>query len=438
MGTFTEAEFTECGKRCLKYYSSGEYAMVIQECNRLLMMAPVFYPAYLQRGNSYLELGKYNEARNDFNKLLQIYSPSDKDLPELKEYAKEGLAKIESKTKATEAEIKQLQKRIFELKKVRERIAKYQACVSADYGYTIGLKTDGTVVVAGEKKYGKCYVRGWRNIVAVATGEKHTVGLKADGTVVAVGNNRYGKCNVSGWRDIVAIASSYSHTVGLKADGTVVAVGYNKDGQCNVSGWRDIIAVTADFHHTVGLKADGTVVAVGYNKDGQCNVSGWRDIVAVSASYYHTVGLKADGTVVAVGNNEYGQCNVGDWRDIVAVSAGSVYTIGLKADGTVIDVSNNKYHNKGNISGWRDIIAVSARAHTVGIKADGTVVAVGHNEYGQCNVLKWQNIGPASEEQVLKWKQSLNWKEQGLCEYCGGKLKSGFLSKKCLSCGKKE
>jgi len=71
-------------------------------------------------------------------------------------------------------------------------------------------------------------------------GNTHTVGLKTDGTVVAAGDNSRGQCNVSGWRDIVAVAAGFYHTVGLKADGTVVAVGSNDKGQCNVSGWRDI------------------------------------------------------------------------------------------------------------------------------------------------------------------------------------------------------
>jgi len=61
-----------------------------------------------------------------------------------------------------------------------------------------------------------------------------------------------------------------------------------------------------------------------------------------------------------------------------------------------------------------------------------------------------------SEEQILKWKQAKaeqeareaeerrriaeqeqqrQWKAQGLCTYCGGKL-GGLFTKKCKSCGK--
>ena len=74
----------------------------------------------------------------------------------------------------------------------------------------------------------------WKNIVAVSAGNSYTVGLKSDGTVVACGKNTYGECDVSEWQDIVAISAGDSHTVGLKKDGTVVAVGSNGYGECDV------------------------------------------------------------------------------------------------------------------------------------------------------------------------------------------------------------
>ena len=229
----------------------------------------------------------------------------------------------------------------------------------------------------------------------IGSGNSH-VGLKADGTVVAAGDNRFGECEVSGWRDIVAVAAGECHTVGLKADGTVVATEYTGDyyhGQCEVSGWRDIVAVSAGYSHTVGLKSDGTVVATEYTGDskyyfGQCEVSGWTNIVAVAAEECHTVGLKADGTVIAAGDNDSGEYDVSGWRDIVAVAEGECHTVGLKADGTVVTTDSS---DKKEISGWRDVVAVAAgECHTVGLKADGTVVAAGDNDSGECDVSGWR------------------------------------------------
>ena len=234
-----------------------------------------------------------------------------------------------------------------------DRIAERDA-ITAGFGHTVGLKSDGTVVAVGDNEDGQCDVADWADVAAIAAGYYHTVGLKSDGTVVAVGRKDSGQCDVSGWTDIVAISAGGHHTVGLKSDGTVIATGWTPKGQCDVSDWTDIVAIAAGFYHTVGLKSDGTVVAVGWNSDGQCDVSGWTGIVAISAGRYHTVGLKSDGTVVAVGDNEDGQCDVSDWADVAAIAAGFGHTVGLKSDGTVVAVGDNEFGQCG-VSGWSDI-----------------------------------------------------------------------------------
>ena len=290
---------------------------------------------------------------------------------------------------------------------------------------TVGLKSDGTVVAAGDNKDGQCDVSDWTDVVAVACGYGHTVGLKSDGTVVAAGYNKFGQCDVSDWTDVVAIACSGDHTVGLKSDGTVVAAGYNKDGQCNVSDWTDVVAVACSrsntvglksdgtvvaagytlyvsdwtdvvaiacsYDYTVGLKSDGTVVAVGDNEYGQCDVSDWTDVVAIACDYKQTVGLKSDGTVVAVGDNIFGQCDVSDWTDVVAIACNGINTVGLKSDGTVVAVGSN-FFGECDVSDWTDVVAIACGDHTVGLKSDGTVVAVGYNISGQCDVSDWTDI----------------------------------------------
>jgi hypothetical protein len=190
--------------------------------------------------------------------------------------------------------------------------------VAAGSGHTVGLKSDGTVVAAGDNSNGQCDVGGWTGINQTAAGGSHTVGLKSDGTVVAVGNNDYS--DVSGWTDIKQVAAGEWHTVGVKSDGTVVAVGQSHSGQCNVGGWTDIIQVSASWGHTVGVKSDGTVVAVGYNSKGQCNVGGWTGINQTAAGGSHTVGLKNDGTVVATSP-------VGNWNLLLALPRRSVKKI---------------------------------------------------------------------------------------------------------------
>ena len=265
--------------------------------------------------------------------------------------------------------------------------------VSAGFVHTVGLKSNGTVVAAGNNYAGQCDVSSWTDIVAVSVGSSHTAGLKSDGTVVAVGSNDDGQCNVSSWTDIVAISAGYSCTVGLRSDGTVVAVGSKNSGHCDVSEWTDIVAISSGNGHTVGLRSDGTVLATGSNKFGQCDVENWTDIAAISAGREHTVGLRSDGTVVAVGN-KYGLHDISEWTDVVAISTGNHYhSVGLRSDGTVVAVGINE-DGQCNVSDWTDIVTISAGInHTAGLRSDGTVVAAGDNHDGQCDVQDWTNIG---------------------------------------------
>lgn len=252
--------------------------------------------------------------------------------------------------------------------------------------YTIGIQSDGTVIVSGDDQFGACKqedVNDWCDIVSVAASKSYAVGLKSDGTVMAT---HYRYFNPEKWHNIVGIDAGLNHAVGVRDDGTVVVGGSQEytEELFNVDAWTDIIAVSAGTVHTVGLKSDGTVVAAlmnGISDDGQCNVGDWTDIVAISTGNLHTVGLKSDGTVVATGIDAYGMCDVGGWTDIVAISAGTNHTVGLKSDGTVVAVGYLGMKDGYNIKAedafahWTDIVAVSAGdAHTVGLKFDGTVV----------------------------------------------------------------
>ena len=382
--------------------------------------------------------------------------------------------------------------------KTKQKMERYsvlnkRCTLSAGDHHTVGLKSDGTVVATEyydlsiyNTYLGQCDVSDWSDIVSISAGNCHTIGLKSDGMVVAVGKNENGQCNVFDWSDIVAISAGYNHTIGLKSNGTVVGVGENKFGECNVFDWSGIVSISAGVYHTVGLKSDGTVVAVGYNEDGRCNVSDWHDIVAISAGVYHTVGLKSDGTVVIVGTNEKGEFDISDWNDIVAISA-VLHMVGLKLDGTVVAKRGTTYHGQDNVFDWADIVAISAGfGHTVGLKSNGTVVAVGTNDHGECNVSDWADIAlPPKEttleelfarekreheerlkieqerqeqerlakekqeqerlareekerqERLAKEKQMADYRNRGVCQYCGGELK-GLFSKTCTKCGRKK
>jgi hypothetical protein len=152
--------------------------------------------------------------------------------------------------------------------------------VAAGDEHTVGLKSDGTAVAAGDNYHtelhngdfpvvwdGKCEVGNWTDIGQVTAGETYTVGLKSDGTVITVGYDGYGygQCDVNDWTDIIQVAAGGYHTLGLKSDGTVVAVGDNNNGQCNVNNWNLLTGVPPINWPlfggiTAGLVASGLVI----------------------------------------------------------------------------------------------------------------------------------------------------------------------------------
>ena len=100
---------------------------------------------------------------------------------------------------------KEREERIIRLNGIRGKIRPASALIRAGSWYTVGLKSDGTVVAVGSNSLGQCDVEGWTDIVAVSAGARHTVGLKSDGTVVAtkyIGDSKYyhGQCDVKGWK----------------------------------------------------------------------------------------------------------------------------------------------------------------------------------------------------------------------------------------------
>ena len=271
--------------------------------------------------------------------------------------------------------------------------------IASGLGYTVGVKTDGTVVAFRDYSdswdYGQCGVAGWEDIIAVAASFQHTVGLKSDGTVVATGNNEYGQCNVSTWKDIVDVAAggTWDHgwTVGLQQNGTVVATGNNEYGQCDVSAWTNIVAVIAggEFEkRTFGLRSDGSVVFTGEAYEDYNAIYEWRDIVALTATC-GVVGLKSDGTVVGTGYIG-AQIERDGWTAITEIASYEDWVMGIKANGSLIsaiiytDDSTIMMPSQDIVScvyfGHREIDGES-RDVLVGLKRDGTVVTF--DNYGK-------------------------------------------------------
>jgi alpha-tubulin suppressor-like RCC1 family protein len=81
--------------------------------------------------------------------------------------------------------------------------------VSSGGGFTVALRTDGTVYVWGDNSYGQCNVpESATSVVQIAAGNHHILARRADGRVVAWGDNSYGQCTIpSGLSSIVNVAA---------------------------------------------------------------------------------------------------------------------------------------------------------------------------------------------------------------------------------------
>jgi alpha-tubulin suppressor-like RCC1 family protein len=146
------------------------------------------------------------------------------------------------------------------------------------------------------------------HVTAIAEGGGYSLALKSDGTVRAWGGNGYGNlgnntfnnsCDLpvqvvdpsdpSGYlTHVTALAAGDYHSLALKSDGTVRAwgdstygeLGYNSLNRSSIpvqvvdpsdsSGYlTHVSAIAAGDYHSLALKSDGTVRAWGYNNFGQ-------------------------------------------------------------------------------------------------------------------------------------------------------------------------
>ena len=341
---------------------------------------------------------KVAAAKPDVQKLLDNASVVSEDIRILSgkssageaEAAKKSRPGVDSKDRASEAQVDTPEVGVALKQKTVPQIILRP-------GSSVLLQRSGTVIPHTKDTSVNREIQDWKDIVDIQGGNYYKpiyIGLKKNGTVVVAGDDNIHKLSysLSDWRDITEIAFSAGCIMGIRKDGSVVSAGSHSGYLWRFIDWQDMRHITYGVDHVVGLRTDGTVAATGGYFSGQCNVERWRAIVSISCGDYHTVGLKKDGTVVATGKYGDGRCNVDDWTEVSRIACGNEHTVGLKKDGTVVATGNNDW-GQCNVSGWDGVTSiVCGNYHTVGLKNNGTVVATGWNEYGQCDVKDWKDI----------------------------------------------
>ena len=208
--------------------------------------------------------------------------------------------------------------------------------------HSLALKDNGTVLAAGHSlPSGKesNVPAGLTNVVAISTAGWTTpfvqggsspggfsLALKSDGTVVGWGDNTYGQATTPSVLDgVVAVAAGAFHSLALKSNSTVIGWGYNKYGQTTgvpttslpysatgqvmIAGQvlSNVVAIAAGVNHSLALKTDGSVVGWGYNYYGETSVpAGVSNVVAIAAGQYQSLAIRIDLKVASIGLSAQG------------------------------------------------------------------------------------------------------------------------------------
>ena len=284
------------------------------------------------------------------------------------------------------------------LVQVSGQVVTNAVAAAGGYYYSLVLKTDGTVAVAGGAGFAVTnFPAGLSDVRTIAAGGFHCLALRSNGTVVAWGENSAGQINVpAGLSNVVSIAAGSHHSLALQSNGTVVAWGWGDNGQTNVPpGLNNVVAIAADQYNSVALRSDGTLVVWGYNDwywDGPLPVpAGLTNVVAADGGATHILALQADGRVVAwsrphASYEEFGQTNVPTGlSNVAAIAAGDYHNLALLSNGTVVAWGTG-YWNYGqanvptNLNG---VVAITAGAESsAALKRDGTIVSWGRAGLG--------------------------------------------------------
>ena len=264
-----------------------------------------------------------------------------------------------------------------ELERAREQLPSQVLAVGS--AHTAALRSDGTVLAAGDNTFGQCDVSGWTDIVAIAAGAYHTVGLKADGTVVCTGDNSRGQCDADGCTDVVEIEAHAMDTVLRRRDGSIVCFGAH-DYTPNTSSWVNVIRLSPAAYGLVGLAADGTAMAT----EASLLTPAFRGLAEISAAGDYAVGVTEEGGLVTSAPVDL------DFTDVVRAETSATGFFVLIADGSVRAVlwTDGDY---SPLFAHTDIAAIAfSGTHAVALLADGSYLACGQNDCGQCEVGDWR------------------------------------------------
>lgn len=283
--------------------------------------------------------------------------------------------------------------------------------VSAHYGHSLAIKSDGALYGTGYNHYGQLglgtfgtLTPGWIRIgilnnwkKVLACGADTTFVQQTSGIVLTSGRNEHGELGIGNninqsvftivnGMSFSQLSGGWAHTVGI-SNGKLYSTGDNSSGQLGLGDWsnrnsfsqigtdNDWVQVSAGMDFTIALKSNGTLWGCGCNEMGRFGYTTyapegynfWPSLVllsvggkkynSISAGYYHSLAIRNDGALCVTGVNGFGALGLPDYNWV------------------------NGYYQVGTSFDWLTVFG--GNYSSFARKKNGAMYVSGRNDYGQ-------------------------------------------------------
>lgn len=229
----------------------------------------------------------------------------------------------------------------------------------------------------------------FNDIVKVEEGATFTVGLRSDGTLVSSGLLTKYADEISTWTNIIDIELGNGHIVALNNKGQVLCTGSNSYDQCELSGSENIVDIFATKNATFIKDVDGNLK---YSGDfiGKSLINELKDVIAIAASDNIMAYVDKHGYVTYYTDYQTFPL-VSNWTNIIDIAVGDEFIAALDKSGRVyIDIDNYKISDE--VNNWKDIIAIAAGKDYLVAFDGNNLYGVGNNAYNQFDVVESQKL----------------------------------------------